>query len=428
MKLHRTTGTKSPLGEAMDSTAVKISPMSKFKFKIIHSQGDDRFARAGIMSTPHGDILTPAFIPVGTKATVKAVTVDQLQAVGAQAVLANAYHLYLQPGPDVVEQAGGLGKFMNWRGPTFTDSGGFQVLSLGSGYKKVISMDAATSSNAPTSSRRAFVDDDGVNFKSHLDGSIHRFTPEVSMKIQHGLGADICFAFDELTSLAEPYDYQVEALDRTHRWADRSLAEFRRLHRTTLERPYQALFGVLQGANHEDLRRRTARHLGVMDFDGYGIGGAIEKSRLGEIVRWTTEELPADKPKHLLGISEPNDIFEAIAAGIDTFDCVSPTRVARNGAVYTYDGRYNLTRAAFKTDFSPLDPDCACYTCANYTKAYLHHLLRAKERLAATLLSIHNEQFIITLVSDIRASIIDGSFNELRTAWLARYYMTSAVK
>ncbi|GAC1370134.1 MAG: tRNA guanosine(34) transglycosylase Tgt [Candidatus Saccharimonadales bacterium] len=401
--------------------------MSAFNYKITASVGDERFARAGVISTPHGDILTPAFIPVGTKATVKAVTVEQLAATGAQAVLANAFHLYLQPGPDVVARGGGLGQFMNWRKPTFTDSGGFQVLSLGSGFKKVISMDAQTSSNTPKSSRHAFVDDDGVNFKSHLDGSMHRFTPEVSMQIQYQLGADICFAFDELTSLAEPYDYQVEALERTHRWAVRSLTEFR-LAAVTSDRPYQALFGVLQGANYENLRRQTAQYLGGMDFDGYGIGGAIEKACLGEIVRWTTEELPAGKPKHLLGISEPNDIFEAIAAGIDTFDCVSPTRVARNGAFYTLDGRLNLMGARYKPDFTQLDPDCPCYTCANYTRAYLHHLLRAKERLAATLLSIHNEQFIITLVSDIRASIIDESFETLRQFWLGRYYMTSGIK
>ena len=402
--------------------------MSTFHYEITNALGDERFARAGVISTPHGQINTPAFIPVGTKATVKAVTVDQLDATGAQAMLANAYHLYLQPGPAIVEQGGGLGSFMNWPKPTFTDSGGFQVLSLGSGYKKVVSMDAQASSNAPRSSRHAFVDDDGVNFKSHLDGSMHRFTPEVSMSIQHQLGADICFAFDELTSLAEPYTYQVEALERTHRWADRSLTEFRRLASTTPNRPYQALFGVLQGANYKDLRRQTARHLGNMDFDGYGIGGAIEKSRLGEIVRWTTEELPAGKPKHLLGISEPDDMFEAVAAGVDTFDCVSPTRVARNGAVYTLDGRFNLMGASYKADFSRLDPDCECYTCANYTRAYLHHLLRAKERLAATLLSIHNEQFIIRLVSDMRAAIIDGSFEQLRQSWLARYYVTSKSK
>ncbi|MBW4062145.1 tRNA guanosine(34) transglycosylase Tgt [Candidatus Saccharibacteria bacterium] len=397
-------------------------PKLNFSFEIQQALGDERFARAGVITTPHGPIKTPAFIPVGTKATIKAVTPEQLDATGAQALLANAYHLYLQPGHNIVERGGGLSKFMNWPKPTFTDSGGFQVLSLGSGYKKVLSMDAATSMNAPVSSRRAFVDDNGVNFKSHLDGSIHRFTPEVSMGIQHALGADICFAFDELTSLAEPYDYQVEALARTHRWAIRSLDEFRHLQHQAPTKPYQALFGVLQGANFEDLRRQTAQFLGRMEFDGYGIGGALEKARLGEIVRWTTEELPAGKPKHLLGISEPDDIFEAVAAGIDTFDCVSPTRVARNGAAYTLDGRYNLTAAPNRANFAPLDPNCACYTCTNYTRAYLHHLLHAKERLAATLVSIHNEQFIIKLVADMRDSIIDGSFSEFREHWLARYY------
>lgn len=398
--------------------------MKKVSFEITKALSDERFARAGVISTPHGDIQTPAFIPVGTKATVKAMTPEMVELAGGQAILANAFHLYLQPGHAVVEQGGGLAAFMNWHGPTFTDSGGFQVLSLGSGFKKVISMDADTSSNAPKSSRHAFVDEDGVNFKSHIDGSMHRFTPEVSMAIQHALGADICFAFDELTSLAEPYDYQVEALNRTHAWADRSLGEFRRLQAQRPERPYQALFGVLQGANYENLRRETARHLGAMDFDGYGIGGAIEKRQLGEIVRWTTEELPANKPKHLLGISEPDDMFAAVAAGVDTFDCVSPTRVARNGAAYTLDGRYNVNNATFKADFSPLDHDCDCYTCQNYTRAYINHLLRAKERLAASLISLHNEHFIIKLVATMRQSIIDGDFEQLRTAWLARYYAT----
>ena len=395
--------------------------MNQFSFSIHSSIDNPTFARTGTIHTPHGDIQTPAFIPVGTKATVKALTPEQLKDTGAQAMLANAYHLYLQPGHKLIEKAGGLAKFSNWKGPTFTDSGGFQVLSLGSGFKKVISMDIDTSVNVPKSSRRAFVDDDGVNFRSVIDGSTHRFTPEVSMEIQHAIGADICFAFDELTSLAESYDYQVEALERTHRWADRSLAHFRKLQDES-SRPYQALFGVLQGANYENLRRQTAKYLGGMDFDGYGIGGAIEKARLGEIVRWTTEELPVNKPRHLLGISEPDDMFEAVAQGIDTFDCVSPTRVARNGAVYTLDGRINLTKSIYREDFAPLTTDCTCYTCTNYTRAYLHHLLRAKERLAATLLSIHNETFIIGLVEGMRQSINDGTFAAFRQEWLGRYY------
>lgn len=396
--------------------------MKDFAFTITAHLGDERFARAGVITTPHGTIETPAFIPVGTKATVKAVTPEQLSEVGAQAALVNAYHLYLQPGHELIARAGGVGAFMHWDKPTFSDSGGFQVLSLGSGYKKTVSMDVETSSNAPKSTRHAFVDDDGVNFKSIIDGSMHRFTPERSMEIQRGIGADVCFAFDELTSLAEPYEYQVEALERTHRWAERSLAHFRKLHMETPEQPYQALFGVLQGANYEELRRQTAEKLGVMDFDGYGIGGAIEKSKLGEIVRWTTELLPADRPKHLLGISEPDDMFEAVSQGVDTFDCVSPTRVARNGAVYTLDGRINMNNAKFKEDFTLLDETCDCYTCKNYSKAYIHHLLRARERLAATLLSIHNEHFIIKLVDSMRSAIKDGSFNAFKESWLARYY------
>lgn len=406
---------------AHDSNRYNIS-VNKFSFEITKAlSDDDRFARAGEISTPHGKILTPAFIPVGTQATVKAVPVEMLRDTGAQAVLANAYHLYLRPGENIVAAAGGLGRFMNWHGPTFTDSGGFQVLSLGSGYKKVISMEADKASNTPKSKRYAFIDDDGVNFKSHIDGSFHRFTPEKSMQIQHDLGADICFAFDELTSLADPYEYQIEALERTHRWAERSLKEFRSL-RSGSDKEYQALFGVLQGANYEDLRRQTANKLGEMDFDGYGIGGAIEKSQLGEIVRWVNEELPANKPKHMLGISEPDDMFEAVANGVDTFDCVSPTRVGRNGAAYTLDGRYNVSGAKYRSDFSPLDPECDCYTCGNYTRAYIHHLLKTSEMLGFTLMSIHNERFIIKLVDAMRKHIIDGTFEAFRTDWLARYY------
>lgn len=393
-----------------------------FSFEITHVAGDPRFMRVGVIHTPHGDIETPAFIPVGTAATMKALTVEMMRDNNAQAILSNAYHLYLQPGSKLIERAGGLTKFMNWNGPTFTDSGGFQVLSLGSGYKKVISMQSDEAVVAEKSTRHAFVDDNGVNFKSHRDGSMHRFTPETSMQIQHEIGADICFAFDELTSLADPRKYQEEALARTHAWADRSLAEFRRLEEQDADRPYQALFGVLQGANYEDLRRATAQKLGAMEFDGFGIGGAIEKDRLAEIVRWCTEELPDNKPKHLLGISEPNDIFAAIEQGVDTFDCVSPTRVARNGAAYTFDGRYNVKAARYFDDFGPLDPDCGCYTCKNYTRAYINHLFKAKEILAAILVSYHNEHFVIKLVDDIREAIKNNSFHELKDSWLARYY------
>lgn len=393
-----------------------------FSFEITSRLGDAApLARTGVIHTPHGDIQTPAFIVVGTKATVKAMTPEMVKRVHAQAVLANAYHLYLQPGHELVEKAGGLHKFMNWDGPTFTDSGGFQVLSLGSGFKKVIDM-SGDLAPVKRGERLALVDDDGVTFYSHIDGSKHRFTPELSMQIQHAVGADIIFAFDELTSLVDSYEYQIESLRRTHAWADRCLVELKKLRTENTERPYQALFGVIQGAQYEDLRRKTSKHMGELDFDGFGIGGAIEKDKLGDIVRWVNEELPEDKPKHLLGISEPDDIFAAIEQGVDTFDCVSPTRVGRNGAFYTYEGRKNIEKKQYYDDFSPLIKDCECYTCQNYTRAYLRHLRKGNELLGLTLMSLHNEHFIIKLVDDIRASINDGSFHSLKAEWLKKYY------
>ncbi len=392
-----------------------------------------RRGRSGVIHTPHGDIHTPAFIAVGTKATVKAVLPETMRELGAQAVLANAYHLYLQPGPGIVEEAGGLGTFMNWPGPTFTDSGGFQIMSLGAGFRKVLMEDPnrqqADDLVAKGKQKLAHVDDDGVTFISHLDGSTHRFTPEVSIGIQHQIGADIIFAFDELTTLVNTRAYQEESLARTHAWAQRCLDEHRRLaQQDPPGRPAQALFGVVQGAHYEDLRRQACRGLeGLRDpegrgFDGYGIGGALEKQNLATIVGWCTEELPDDKPRHLLGISEPDDLFAAIAAGADTFDCVSPSRVARNAAVYSPDGRYNVTGARYKRDFTPLDAECDCYTCAHYTRAYIHHLFKAKEILAATLCTIHNERFIIRLVDRIRDAIGAGDFDALRDDFLGRYY------
>ncbi|MDT5072867.1 MAG: queuine tRNA-ribosyltransferase, partial [Mycobacterium sp.] len=336
------------------------------------------------------------------------------------------------PGPDVVDEAGGLGAFMNWPGPTFTDSGGFQVLSLGVGFKKVLSMDAgrvqADDVIAKGKERLAHVDDDGVTFRSHVDGSTHRFTPEVSIGIQHQLGADVIFAFDELTTLMNTRAYQEGSVQRTHDWAVRCLAEHRRLSVVRADKASQALFGVVQGAQYEDLRRQAAKGLTeIVDdegrgFDGYGIGGALEKQNLATIVGWVTDELPDDKPRHLLGISEPDDLFAAVAAGADTFDCVSPSRVARNAAVYSAKGRYNITGARYKRDFTPIDVECDCYTCANYTRAYIHHLFKAKEMLSSTLCTIHNERFVIRLVDQIRAAITAGDFDELREHVLGRYY------
>lgn len=387
--------------------------------------------RSGVIDTPHGQIRTPAFVAVGTKATVKAVLPEAVAELGAQAVLANAYHLFLQPGSDIVDAAGGLGAFMNWSGPTFTDSGGFQVMSLGAGFKKVLAMDTVGLADddviAEGKTRLAHVDDDGVTFTSHLNGDRHRFTPEVSMRIQHELGADIMFAFDELTTLMNTRGYQEQSVERTHAWAVRCLSAHAELTAARSHKPYQALFAVVQGAQYEDLRRRASRDLAGLEvegqaFDGFGIGGALEKENLGTIVGWCTEELPFDKPRHLLGISEPDDFFAAIAAGADTFDCVMPSRVARNAALYTRDGRFNVNTARHRRAFEPIEDGCDCYTCAHYTRAYLHHLFKAKEMLASTLATIHNERFTVRLVDDIRASIESGDFDAFQEEFLGRFY------
>jgi queuine tRNA-ribosyltransferase len=411
---------------------VPSAPPARGPFFSIGAQLAGRRGRTGVIRTAHGEIHTPAFIAVATQASVKAVLPEAVKSLGAQAVLANAYHLYLQPGADIVEEAGGLGAFMNWSGPTFTDSGGFQVLSLGGGFRKVLAMDAsrvqADDVLAAGKERLARVDDDGVTFRSHIDGSTHRFTPELSMRIQHQLGADIIFAFDELTTLVNTRGYQEKSVQRTHRWAQRCMAEHRRLSAARSGGAEQALFGVVQGAQYEDLRRDATRGLTSLvgeddrGFDGYGIGGALEKQNLATIIGWVTSELPEDKPRHLLGISEPDDLFDAVAAGADTFDCVSPSRVARNAAVYSATGRYNVNNARFRRDFAPVDAECDCYTCAHYTRAYLHHLFKAKEILAATLCTIHNERFIIRLVDQIRAAIGAGDFDALRDHVLGRYY------
>lgn len=397
---------------------------------------DNGPGRTGIIHTPHGDIHTPAFIPVGTKATVKTLTPEQVRETGAQAVLSNAYHLYLQPGPEVVDEAGGVAKFENWQGPTYTDSGGFQVMSLGVGFKKVLAMDTAGLAEgdirANKKDRYAKVDEDGVDFRSVIDGSRHRFTPEVSMQIQHQLGADIIFAFDELTTLVDTRLYQEQSVERTHRWAKRCLDEHDRLTHERIGKPLQSLWGVVQGAQYEDLRRKATRGLlelskqaeaaGKRGFGGFGIGGALEKENLGTIVGWVCDELPADKPRHLLGISEPDDLFVAIENGADTFDCVAPTRLGRRGGVYTLDGRLNLTNARFKRDFTGIDEEFGGYVSENYSRAYIHHLLKAKEFLAGTLCTMHNVTFMVRLVDDIRAAIDGGYYPEYKAEFMGRYY------
>ncbi|MDO8603817.1 MAG: tRNA guanosine(34) transglycosylase Tgt [bacterium] len=405
--------------------------------------------RAGVLSTPHGEILTPAFVTVGTKATVKALTPEMVADLGAQVVLANTYHLYLEPGDDIVREAGGFGKFMNWHGPTMTDSGGFQVFSLGMAFGTKVSklakvgevIEGEVIDKGDEAGKLAKIDEDGVTFKSYKDGSEHRFTPERSMEIQHNLGADMFFAFDECTSPGAPYKYQREAMERTHRWAIRSLSRHRELNaqkgaeftrkdaegdydslRSSASIPHKsALFGVVQGGRHQDLREESARVLGAMNFDGYGIGGSFDKDDMGTAVGWVNAILPEDKPRHLLGIGEPEDLFGAVENGCDLFDCVAPARMGRNGTLHTRDGKININNAKFMREFTPIDSECDCYTCKNYTRAYVAHLFRSNEMLAGTLGSIHNLRFIIALVEKMREAILDDTFDELKTNFLNRY-------
>ncbi|MES2216198.1 MAG: tRNA guanosine(34) transglycosylase Tgt [Patescibacteria group bacterium] len=410
--------------------------------------------RAGKIMTPHGVIETPAFIPVGTKATVKSLTPELVRdAVGAQAVLANTYHLYLQPGADILKKAGGLHKFMNWSGPTFTDSGGFQAFSLGAAWGKGISKmkekeaekgeekEAQTrhinkkllagnagEDDSETPGAYAKVDDDGVVFKSVIDGSTHRFTPESSIEIQHAIGADLIFAFDECAAPDADKEYQKKAMKRTHEWAQRCI-DYHHSANGGEQAKKQALLGIVQGGPYEDLRRESARAIGAMDFDGFGIGGSFDKGDVATAVGWVCDELPENKPRHLLGIGEPIDLILGIENGIDTFDCVAPTRIARNGSAYIRagigkggkgngSGRINLQNAEFTNDFLPIDPECACYTCKNYTRAYISHLFRAKEMLAATLTSIHNLYFVVNLAKEARRAIVEGKFEEFKKLFI----------
>jgi len=411
--------------------------------------------RVGVLNTSHGDILTPAFVAVGTKATIKSLNPEQVRDAGTQVVLGNTYHLYLQPGDEVVRDAGGIGKFMNWKGPTMTDSGGFQVFSLGAAYGKDISKitkvtdpsllipERFDDSDAP---RLAKIGQDGVSFKSHLDGSIHYITPEKSIQIQHNLGADIIFAFDECTSPAEDLKYQEEALERTHRWAERSLVEHKKLAQENNLRHSHSilegqglagrsedssgyspmLFGIVQGGREESLRKKSAQIISEINvdgkyFDGFGIGGSFAKEDMSSAVRWVNEILPEEKPRHLLGIGEPEDLFMGIENGVDLFDCVLPTRLGRNGTIYTKNGKIIIMNTKFRNDFKSIEDDCECYACKNYTRAYIAHLFHGKEMLAGTLASTHNLYFIVNLVKKIRQAILDDKFFEFKDEFLKEY-------
>lgn len=400
------------------------------QFKILkeHKNG---LARVGEIHTEHGIIKTPAFIPVGTKATVKSLTPEQVKSLGAQAVLANTYHLYLEPGEEIVTKSGGLQNFMNWHGPTFTDSGGFQVFSLGAAFGHSISKitkgnedeimlpheQEVVEGKKRSNAGKARIDENGVMFRSHIDGSAHYFTPERAIEIQHTIGADIIFAFDECTSPMEGEHYQKRSLDRTHRWAKRCLD----FHHSKDISERQALYAVVQGGRFEHLRKESAQFLAAMDFDGFGIGGSFAKEDMKSSVLWTNENLPKEKPRHLLGIGEVEDLFMGVEYGCDTFDCVAATRIARNGKVYTLDGKINLMNEKYREDFTPINKECDCYTCQNFTKAYLSHLFRGKEMLAATLATIHNLRFIVRLVDQMREHLLSDTFEEFKKDFLKRY-------
>ncbi len=400
-------------------------------FEILKRQPGS-MARAGVIHTPHGDIETPAFVTVGTKATVKSLKSDDLKdLVGAQVALANTYHLYLQPGHEIIKEAGGLHKFANWQMPTMTDSGGFQVFSLGAAFGKGVTkfakgevseddkphthgLNVYSRELAESHGKLCIIDEEGVTFTSHHDGTMHRFTAERSIEIQHAIGADIIVAFDECTSPSADYDYQKEAMDRTHRWAKRSIMAHKQNYEALKK---QGLYGVVQGGRFLDLRAESAKTLAAMDFDGFGIGGSFSKEDLGESLKVVNENLPEEKPRHLLGIGEPEDILEGVRLGCDTFDCVAPTRIGRTGTIYIHssDGhpatglkKISLRKSEYQRDFSPLDEGCDCAVCQTYTKAYIAHLVRSGEILGGHLCSIHNLYTIVNFTKKLRESILQS--------------------
>ena len=395
--------------------------MSGFGFRL-EARLSGGMARAGVLTTPHGEIHTPAFMPVGTLATVKSLTPDDLLQLGAEIILANTYHLYLRPGPDLVAAMGGLHGFMAWPRPILTDSGGYQVFSLGFALEHGVGKIAKTfpgrravPPKQPIRARLARIDDDGVTFISHVDGSTRRLTPEVSIEVQEKLGADVILAFDECTSPLSSYEYTRQATERTHRWALRCLDAKRR--------PDQALFGIVQGGAYPDLREESARFIGSLPFQGFAIGGSLGRSKadMHHVLEWVTPLLPEDRPRHLLGIGEPEDLFECVERGVDMFDCVAPTRLGRHGVLYTSDGRLGIRNASYRADSRPPEPGCQCYTCRHFSRAYLRHLFVAEELLGYRLATIHNLHFILSLVRAIRQSVCDGTLQDLRAAFLTRY-------
>jgi len=381
-------------------------------FKILKKSKKSK-ARLGLIKTPHGQIATPAFLPVATQATIKSLTPREIKEIGFPALICNTYHLYLRPGEKVIQKLGGLHKFMNWAGPIITDSGGFQVFSLGFGLEHGIGKIAGVFSSQNLAKQKVNlvkIDEDGATFTSHLDGSKHRLTPQKSIQIQEALGADIIFVFDECTSPLSSYDYTKKAMEKTHRWAEICLREKEKSAKGGFAsgEKRQALFGIVQGGPFRDLREASAQFIGGLSFDGFGIGGSFGQEEMKKTLDWVISYLPADKPRHLLGIGYLDDIKEAVKKGIDLFDCVEPTRLARHGVFLTAIGKLNISNSSYRIDKKPIMRGCACYTCQNFSRAYLHHLFKAKEILGTCLLTFHNLWFIHQLMKKIREDIKNG--------------------
>ena len=369
--------------------------MSAIRYELIKTCKQSG-ARLGILHTPHGSIETPIFMPVGTQATVKAMTPEELKEIGSQIILSNTYHLYMRPGHELVKEAGGLHKFMNWDKPILTDSGGFQVFSLGPLRK---------------------ITEEGVTFKSHLDGSRHFISPEKAMEIQNALGSDIMMAFDECAPYPADREYVKKSLERTTRWLQRC----KDAHKNTEN---QALFGIIQGGMYKDLREQSAKEITAIDLPGYAIGGLSvgePKPLMYEVLEYTTPLMPVDKPRYLMGVGSPDDLIEGVIRGVDMFDCVLPTRIARNGTAMTSQGKVVVRNAAYAKDFTPLDPECDCYCCQNYTKAYIRHLVKANEILAARLITTHNLRFLLKLMEQVRQAIREDRLLDFREEFFTKY-------
>jgi queuine tRNA-ribosyltransferase len=392
-------------------------------FEILAKEGS---ARAGRLTTPHGVIETPAFVPVATQATVRAVSWDDLEQTGAQVIIANAYHLHLMPGEEVIRKMGGLHRFTGWQKPVITDSGGFQIFSLGAakehGVGKIASVfpEARDRGGHLVSKRRkqfVKIDEEGVGFISYLDGSKHRFTPESVIQLETKLGADIILVLDECTSPLHDYEYTMTAMERSHRWAVRALEEYGKISGRD-----QAIFGIVQGGAYRDLREKSAEFIGSRAFHGFAIGGSLGKSKkeMYQVLEWTLPLLSHERPRHLLGIGTVEDVFDVVGQGIDLFDCVAPTRMARSGTVFVRGAegyRIHLLNAKYREDRQPIDENCSCQTCNRYSKAYLRHLFAAKELTAERLATIHNLHFVEDLMRQIREAIRGNRFEALRKEW-----------